>query len=76
MQLTNPQDEEVAVEFHRSEKLGWLEEAKNDDQTANNLNPHCIDIPAKLASTMMELGLLSEALSVLTSKKQQQQQFV
>ena len=57
------------VEYHRAEKLRWLEEAKNDYQSADNLNPPGIEIPAKLAHVMIELGMVSEALTLLTGLK-------
>lgn len=63
-------DVSLAVrEHHRSEKQRWLSEALSDYQTADNIKPPGIDVPAKLASVMMELGQLSEALTVLTDLK-------
>jgi hypothetical protein len=59
----------TVVDYHRGEKLRWLDDAKNDYQTADNLNPPGIEIPAKLAHVMIELGMLSEALTILTSLK-------
>jgi hypothetical protein len=56
-------------EYHRDERRWWLEEAKNDYQTADNLKAPGVDIPAKLASVMIELGLISEALTLLTDLK-------
>lgn len=56
-------------EHHRSEKQRWLSEAKNDYQTADAIQAPGIDIPAKLASVCMELGKLSEALTILTDMK-------
>jgi hypothetical protein len=53
----------------RQEKKRWLEEAKKDYTTADNLKPPGIDVPAKLASAHMELGNLSEALTILTDLK-------
>ena len=60
---------EDVIEFHRAEKVFWLYEAKNDYQAADNLNPPGIEIPAKLAHVMIELGMLSEALTLLTGLK-------
>lgn len=57
------------IEYHRAEKHRWLEEAKNDYQTADNLSPPGIDVPAKLAHVMIEIGHLSEALTLLTDLK-------
>jgi len=57
------------IKFHRAEKQRWLEEAKSDYETADNLNPPGIDIPAKLANVMIEIGCLSEALTLLTNLK-------
>ena len=56
-------------ESNRSEKQRWLTEAKNDYQTADNLHPPGIDVPAKLAELLVELGQLSEALTLLTDLK-------
>lgn len=56
-------------EFHREERRRWLEEAKNDYQSADNLKPPGIDIPSKLAFVMMELGLIPDALTLLTDLK-------
>jgi hypothetical protein len=58
-----------AREELRQEKKRWLEEAKKDYNTADNLKPPGIDVPAKLASAHMELGNLSEALTILTDLK-------
>lgn len=55
--------------YHREERRRWLEEAKYDYQTADNLQPPGIDVPAKLAFIMIELGLLSDALTLLTDLK-------
>lgn len=57
------------LEDYRSEKKKWLEEAKKDYTAADNLNPPGIDVPAKLAVTHIELGNLSEALTLLTDLK-------
>ena len=58
-----------AREELREEKKRWLEEAKKDYNTADNLKPPGIDVPAKLASAHMELGNLLEALTILTDLK-------
>ncbi len=57
------------VKYHHSERIRWLEESKNDYQTADNLRPPGITVPAKLAHTQMELGNISEALTILTDLK-------
>jgi hypothetical protein len=59
------------LQYHRTEQKVWLEEAMKDYQTADNLNPPGIEIPAKLALVMIELGMLSEALTLLTCLKNQ-----
>ena len=66
-----PDIAENLIEYHRAEKKKWLIEAKNDYQTADNLQPPGIEIPAKLAHVMIELGMLSEALTLLTGLKHQ-----
>jgi hypothetical protein len=67
--ITLPDIPNNIVEYHRAEKNRWLDEAKNDYQTADHLNPPGIEIPAKLAHVMIELGMLSEALTLLTALK-------
>ena len=57
------------LEYHRSEKERWLSEAKNDYQAADNLHPPGIEIPSRLAGFLIELGHLSEALTLLTDMK-------
>jgi hypothetical protein len=57
------------IQYHRAEKKLWLEEARKDYQAADNLNPPGIEIPAKLALVMIELGMLSEAITLLTCLK-------
>ena len=57
------------VNFHRSEKRRWLEEARNDYQGAVELQPLGISAHAKLGCTLIELGHLSEALKLLTDLK-------
>jgi len=59
----------VEREESRAEKKKWLEEAKQDYTSADNLRPPGIDIPAKLAVSHIELGNLSEALTILTDLK-------
>lgn len=56
-------------EEHRREKQRWIEEAKKDYTSADNLKPPGIDVAAKLAVCHMELGNLSEALTILTDLK-------
>jgi hypothetical protein len=56
-------------EHHSAERMRWQGEAKNDFQTADVLRPPGIDVPCKLASVMMDLGHLSEALTILTDLK-------
>ena len=55
--------------YHSSEKKRWLQEAQRDYKTADKLQPPGIDVPAKLASIHMELGCLSESLTLLTDLK-------
>ena len=57
------------LEYHRTERRRWQEEALRDYVVADNLKPPGIDVPAKLASVHMELGNLSEALTILTDLK-------
>lgn len=67
MQIPNLPDD--VIKFHRDEKRRWLEEAKHDYGVGDNLNPPSIDISAKFAHVMMELGLLAEALTLMTDLK-------
>jgi hypothetical protein len=60
---------ENICEHHSSERLRWLNEAKNDYQTADSLGSSGIEAPTKLASVLMELGHLAEALTLLTDLK-------
>lgn len=63
------------LRFHQAERLRWLGEAREDFQTADNLRPPGISVPSKLAYAQMELGNISEALTILTdlqSKSQKQ----
>jgi len=59
--------------YHKKEKIRWLEEARDDYQTADNQHPPGITVPLKLANTQMELGNLSEALTILTDLKNSSQ---
>ncbi|GAX25437.1 hypothetical protein FisN_1Hh392 [Fistulifera solaris] len=56
-------------EYHRSAKVRWLSEAKSDYYRATKLNPPGIEVACKLAATLVELGHLSEALTLLTDLK-------
>jgi len=58
---------------YTAEREKWTTEAKNDFQAADNLQPPGISIPSKLAAVQMELGNLSEALTILTDCKNQSQ---
>jgi hypothetical protein len=60
--------ENVAT-FHKREKERWLSEAKSDYKVADHLKPPGIDVPAKLAAALIQLGSLSEALTLLTDLK-------
>ena len=62
-----------AIDDYASERKKWTTEAKNDFQTADNLQPPGMSIPSKLAAVQMELGNLSEALTILTDCKNQSQ---
>lgn len=53
------------IEQHRGEKLKWLKNAKDDYQTADNIRPPGITVPAKLAHTHLILGNLGEALTIM-----------
>lgn len=64
--LTTPEE---YVQYHQAQRKKWLGEAKHDYQTADNLHPPGITVPAKLAHTQMELGNISEALTILTDLK-------
>lgn len=55
--------------YHKSERTRWLSEAKGDYSTADRLRPDDVDVPAKLANILIELGCLSEALTLLTDIK-------
>ncbi len=55
--------------YHKEQKIQWLEEAKNDYLTADNINPPGISVPSKLAHAHIQLGNLSEALTILTDLK-------
>jgi hypothetical protein len=56
-------------EYHISERRRWQNEALRDYGVADNQKPPGIDVPAKLAMMHMELGNLSNALSILTDLK-------
>uniref|UniRef100_A0A6S8WZ86 Uncharacterized protein n=1 Tax=Chaetoceros debilis TaxID=122233 RepID=A0A6S8WZ86_9STRA len=64
--ITTPEE---YVQYHQAKRKKWLGEAKDDYQTADNLTPPGITVPAKLAHTQMELGNISEALTILTDLK-------
>jgi hypothetical protein len=64
-----PRIQDNAAHFHRLEKERWLSEAKSDYKVADNLKPPGIDVPAKLAAVLIQLGSLSEALTLLTDLK-------
>ena len=55
--------------YHKAERRRWKDEALRDYKSADNLKPPGIDVPAKLASMHLELGSLSEALTILTGLK-------
>jgi hypothetical protein len=58
-------------EEYRTHVRYWIQEAQKDYQTADNLKPPGLDVPVKLAAAHMDLGNLSDALSILTSIKKQ-----
>lgn len=60
---------EEVQNYHRCEKHRWLKEAKNDYSAADSQKPPGLDVPAKLAMTLIDLGKLSEALTLLTDLK-------
>jgi hypothetical protein len=70
VKITTPEE---YVNYHQEERIQWLEEAKRDFQSADNLHPPGISIPCKLAHTQMELGHVSEALTILTDLKNKSQ---
>lgn len=57
------------IEFNRAEKRRWLAEAKKDLSSADKMKPTGIEITGKLASVLMELGMFSEALTLMTDMK-------
>jgi hypothetical protein len=67
--LNLPQLSKELCEYHRSEKQRWQSEALRDFLIGDSLKPPGIDIPAKLAMAHIELGNLSEALTILTDLK-------
>ena len=70
VRITTPEE---YANFHQAERTQWLEEAKEDFVTADNLRPPGISVPCKLAHTQMELGNISEALTILTDLKNKSQ---
>jgi hypothetical protein len=64
-----PKLSEELCEYHRTERRRWQDEALRDYVVADNSKPPGIDVPAKLALVHMELGNLSEALTILTDLK-------
>ncbi|VEU42775.1 unnamed protein product [Pseudo-nitzschia multistriata] len=64
-----PHLSEKLCEYHSMEKRRWQDEALRDFIVADNLKPAGIDVPAKLALMHMQLGNLSEALTILTDLK-------
>ena len=64
-----PHVDEHVSEYHGNEKMRWIGEAKNDYQTADQLKPPGIDVPAKLAAILLDLGYISEALTLMTDLK-------
>eukprot|EP00934_Nitzschia_sp_Nitz4_P001289 Nitzschia sp. Nitz4//scaffold3_size479765//87037//91885//NITZ4_000034-RA/size479765-augustus-gene-0.7-mRNA-1//1//CDS//3329550560//1289//frame0 len=59
------------VSYHRAERERWLDEVIRDLRFANNLKPPGIDVPAKLAAVLVDMGSLLEALALLTDLKNQ-----
>ncbi|KAG7356020.1 hypothetical protein IV203_000706 [Nitzschia inconspicua] len=55
--------------LHKAEKRRWQDEALRDILVADNLKPPGIEVPAKLAATHLELGNLSDCLTILTDLK-------
>ena len=64
-----PETSSTLRDYHKKERERWLAEALRDYVMADNLKPPGIDVPAKLAATHIELGNLSEALTILTDLK-------
>ena len=60
---------EEYIHHHTTQKRYWIEQAKDDYHSADLLHPPGITVPAKLAAAHMELGNLSEALTLLTDLK-------
>ena len=73
-EMPNIRSAEDYTRFHVEQRKKWLEEAKEDFQTADNLRPPGISVPSKLAYTHMELGNISEALTILTDLKNKSQE--
>lgn len=57
------------MQYHRARKMRWMEEAKNDYLAADHIHPPGISEPCKLAYAHIQLGNLSEALTILTDMK-------
>ncbi len=60
---------EEYTQHHRARRMKWLEEAKNDYLAADHIHPPGISVPCKLACAHIQLGNLSEALTILTDMK-------
>jgi hypothetical protein len=60
------------VSYHREEWKRWQSEILRDLHAADMLKPPGIDVPCKLAAMHIELGNLSEALTILTDLKNRQ----
>jgi hypothetical protein len=64
-----PSASESIRRYRRAEKRRWQSEALRDYAIADNLKPPGIDTAAKLAAMHIELGNLSEALTILIDLK-------
>lgn len=60
------------VAYHREEWKRWQSEILRDLHAADMLKPPGIDVPCKLAAIHIEVGNLSEALTILTDLKNRQ----
>lgn len=67
--ITLPNLPKELRDYHMFEKRRWQNEALRDYGVADNLKPPGIDVPAKLALMHIELGQLSNALTILTDLK-------
>jgi len=67
--MSLPELSKKLCQYHLTERRRWHEEALRDYIVADNLKPPGIDVPAKLALMHIELGNLSEALTILTDLK-------